>query len=227
MQQIEKEKKSKLLNDDAMEKMNKLFKLVHDIPKIELHAHIGGSIRPKTFMSLAVERGIDCDHIDFYNVDIKMAFEIFKVTDKLMVDCATLDRVTREIVEDYAKHNCRYLELRSTPKVVGKIPDRETYIETVLDALVTAESENNCIKCGYLISINRSQPVEVATEVIDLALKLRKLPDAKYKKIVGIEMSGDPRKGDYADFAAEFKRAQEEGLKISLHCAETKEQTDA
>ena len=215
------------MNDDAMEKMNKLFKLVHDIPKVELHAHIGGCIRPQTFMNLAVERDINCEHIDFYNVDIKMAFEIFKVTDKLMVDCQTLDRVTREIVEDYSKHNCRYLELRSTPKVVGKIPDRETYIETVVNALVTAESECNMIKTGYLISINRSQPVEIAREVIDLALKMRKLDDPKYKKIVGIEMSGDPRKGNFADFADEFKRAQENGLKISLHCAETAEQGDA
>ena len=72
-------------------------------------------------MELADAKGIDTDHIDFYNVDIKTAFEIFKVGDQLITDSQTLKRVTKEIIEDYAKQNTRYLELRSTPKIVGKI----------------------------------------------------------------------------------------------------------
>lgn len=103
-----------------------------------------------------------------------MAFAIFAVTDKLVTDTATLDRVTREVVEDYAKHNCRYLEIRSTPKIVGSIADRESYVDTVLDALVTAEDENKGITCGYLVSISRSATVDVARETIDLVIKLRK-----------------------------------------------------
>jgi len=29
-----------------MQQIDELFKIVHNIPKIELHAHIGGCIRP-------------------------------------------------------------------------------------------------------------------------------------------------------------------------------------
>lgn len=46
---------------------------------MELHAHIGGCFRPQTFLELAEAKRINIDHIDFYNVDIKTAFEIFKV----------------------------------------------------------------------------------------------------------------------------------------------------
>jgi adenosine deaminase len=49
------------------------------MPKIELHAHIGGCFRPKTFLELAMERNVDLDKIDFYKVDIAMAFEFFKI----------------------------------------------------------------------------------------------------------------------------------------------------
>lgn len=44
--------------------------------------------------------------------------------------------------------------------------------------------------------------------------------------VVGIELSGDPRSGDFTKFVEEFKRAQNEGFKITLHCGETKEQID-
>ena len=69
-----------------MLKMDKLFQLTHNIPKIELHAHIGGCFRPKTFVDLAEAKKIDIDHIDFYKVDIKTAFEIFKVGGQLITD---------------------------------------------------------------------------------------------------------------------------------------------
>ena len=140
--QPQKEKKAAkgdLLSQAEMEPMEALFKLVHDLPKVELHALIGGCIRPQTFVDLCNEKNISIEHIDFYQLNVEMAFQIFKVTDQLVTEPSILARVTREIVEDYSKHNCRYLELRSTPKIIGTISDKETYIETVLDAIIAAE----------------------------------------------------------------------------------------
>lgn len=62
-----------------MKAMDALFQLAHSLPKIELHAHIGGCFRPQTFLELVEQKKIDIDHIDFYHVDYKQAFEIFKV----------------------------------------------------------------------------------------------------------------------------------------------------
>ena len=45
--------------------------------------------------------------------------------------------------------------------------------------------------------------------------------------VVGLELSGDPRSGSFSTFAGEFKRAQDAGFKVSLHCAETAEQADS
>ena len=81
-----------------MQAMDELFKITHNLPKIELHAHIGGCYRPMTFLELAEEKKIDIDHIDFYNIDIPTAFEIFKVGSRLITDCQTLKRVTKEII---------------------------------------------------------------------------------------------------------------------------------
>ena len=86
-----------------MAKMDDLFKIAHNLPKIELHAHIGGCFRPQTFVDLAEQKKISIDHIDFYNVDLKTAFEIFKVGSQLITNTETLKRVTKEIIEDYAR----------------------------------------------------------------------------------------------------------------------------
>ena len=70
-----------------------------------------------------------------------------------MTDLKTLKRVLAEIIEDYAKQNTRYLELRSTPKAF-KDSSREEYIRAVVETMEQAEVSDK-IKVRYLVSINR------------------------------------------------------------------------
>lgn len=151
-----------------------------------------------TFLELAESKKIDTDHIDFYNVDIKTAFEIFKVGSQLITDCPTLKRVVKEIIEDYSKQSCRYLELRSTPKVIGDIKSKEMYIDTIIEAINEMKGEMIVVK--FLISVNRTADLDTARDAVDLM--------QKYKDpVVGLELSGDPRSGDFSNFVEEFKRA--------------------
>jgi hypothetical protein len=67
-------------------------------------------------MELCETKNIDLDAVDFYKVDIAMAFEFFKITGKMIDDLVILRRVVREMIEDYSKNSTKYLEIRSTPK---------------------------------------------------------------------------------------------------------------
>lgn len=207
-----------------MKKMDELFRLTHNIPKVELHTHLGGCFRPTTFLELAEKKKIDTDHIDFYNVTLSTAFEIFKVGGRLVTDVPTLKRVVREMIEDYAKQNTRYLEIRSTPKQIGEIESKEQYIRTVVEAI--QEMESATMRTAYVVSINRQLPVEQAKDSIDLLIKLREEDETFRKYLVGLELSGDPRLGHFNDFIDEFERARQNGIKISLHCSEDKQQID-
>jgi adenosine deaminase len=60
------------------------------MPKIELHAHIGGCLRPTTFLELVEKAGANIDKIDFYKVDIDIGFEYFKVVNQILTDLDTL-----------------------------------------------------------------------------------------------------------------------------------------
>jgi len=146
-----------------------------------------------------------------------MAFEIFKLGPKLFTDLATLDRIVREIIHDYAKFNTIYLELRTTPKDF-EASTKEEYIDTLVKAMKEEEENNPRIKVRLLLSINRSQSLEAAKELVDLAIKFQSKGE---KYIVGVEISGDPRQGQFSDFRAELQRARDSGLKTTLHCGET------
>jgi len=123
------------------------------LPKVELHAHIGGCIRPQTFMELAVEKGVDLDKVDFYNVTIETAFEFFKIMSSLVQDLKTLQKVVYQIIEDFSKQNCKYLELRSTPKSLKECSLRE-YIDALIEVFEQAEQDFD-IRVRFLVSINR------------------------------------------------------------------------
>lgn len=60
------------------------------IPKLELHAHIGGCMRPSTFMELAIAKNVDLDKVNFYKIDLAASFEFFKIMSVLIQDIATL-----------------------------------------------------------------------------------------------------------------------------------------
>jgi adenosine deaminase len=44
-------------------------------------------------------------------------FKLFDVIHRITTDHDVITRITREVVEDFAADNVRYLELRTTPKV--------------------------------------------------------------------------------------------------------------
>ena len=80
-----------------------MFSECFNIPKIELHTHIGGCIRPERFLELAEKKGVSTDHIDFYNVDTKMAFDIFAVVSKIVINMDVVEQIINDIIEDYSK----------------------------------------------------------------------------------------------------------------------------
>ncbi|KAI3795699.1 hypothetical protein L1987_38356 [Smallanthus sonchifolius] len=92
------------------------------IPKVELHAHLNGSIRNSTLLELARELGekgtivfSDFEHVIRKND--RTLCEVFKLFDLIHVvttDHKTITRITKEVVEDFAAENVVYLELRTT-----------------------------------------------------------------------------------------------------------------
>lgn len=109
-----------------------------------------------------------------------------------------------------------YLELRTTPRAVPeKGITKQDYLQTIL---ATLEEHNmnleNTMRVFLILSIDRRISAAEAEEVVDLALEYQG------RGVVGVDLCGDPLKGDVRIFAGAFARAKAAGLNITLHFAE-------
>jgi len=67
---------------------------------------------------------------------------------------------------------------------------------------------------NLILSIDRCNTLLEAEEVVDLAVKYQS------KGVVGVDLCGNPFKGEIRIFGPAFARAKESGLKLTLHFAE-------
>ncbi|PWA78807.1 adenosine/AMP deaminase family protein [Artemisia annua] len=211
-----------------------------NLPKIELHAHLNGSIRNSTLLELARELGekgtiIFSDFEYVIRKDDRSLREVFKLFDLIHIvttDHKTITRITKEVVEDFAAENVVYLELRTTPKRNDSIGmSKRSYIEAVLEGLRSVSSSsldinlssNDPAKCvagtkmiyvRLLLSIDRRESTAAAMETVKLALEMKDMG------VIGIDLSGNPTVGEWATFVPALKFAREQGLSVTLHCGE-------
>jgi adenosine deaminase len=80
-------------------------------------------------------------------------------------------------------------------------------------------SQHPGILVKLLPSIDRSKSVAEAEENISIVLDL--LPQHK-DIITGVDLSGDPVKGDFKDFLIILEKARKSHLKLALHCGEVR-----
>jgi len=119
-----------------------LHAFAKSLPKIELHAHLNGSIRQQTLVELASERNVrlppkmmlhdsaqtqlhaddiinDNEEVSFWNThprSLQDCFEVFEYIPKCVDDLVALRRITEEVLIDAAEDGVVYIELRTGPK---------------------------------------------------------------------------------------------------------------
>lgn len=91
---------------------------------------------------------------------------------------------------------------------------KKQYIESVVKAI----SDNQYpIMVKLILSIDRSHSLQTSQEALDLIVEMhKKHPDI----IVGVDLSGNPNKNEF--FEELFIKARKNGLFITLHCGEVK-----
>ncbi|CAL3969245.1 unnamed protein product [Diplocarpon coronariae] len=193
------------------------------LPKLELHAHLSGSIRreclhevwlrKKSRGETTVEDPLltmppgKCD----YNLDT--FFPLFsRYIYKLCDDEESLLYTTQSVLEDFAADGVVYLELRTTPRAIPSAHiTKDDYVRTILSCTTAPRAP---MTSRLLLSIDRRNDAATALEVVSLALKYRP------RGVVGIDLCGDPALGDVSRFRPAFERARQAKLPITIHFAE-------
>ena len=194
------------------------------LPKIELHAHLTGSITAQCLHEIWAERKSEDPDMTLQDPleamsngkawDIKAFFPLFSnYIYELCSTPASIIYATNAVLRDFKEDGVVYLELRTTPRSSISM-SKEDYITTVLSCIENFEGRN--VMPTYLIlSIDRRNSPEEAMEVVDLALQYRS------RGVVGLDLCGDPSKGDVSTFKDAFWKAKLHRLRLTLHFAET------
>src|SRR3982750_1758478 len=153
------------------------------LPKVELHCHLLGTVRPATFIELAQKAGAPMarEEIEaFYIRGEKPAgvLRALRTLDQIIRRPEDLHRLTREYLEDAAAHGVRYAEIfwnpTGTARVTG-IPYAKAQ-----DAIVRAMEEAKAIIGRLIPAVDREATPADAMEMV------RWVIDARSPEVVGI-----------------------------------------
>ncbi|XP_046863499.1 adenosine deaminase-like protein [Xenia sp. Carnegie-2017] len=198
------------------------------LPKVEVHAHLNGSISRNTIKKLiaykksrspngfVVPNEWECCISGDQKLTLDEGFMLFKIVHKLVDDTYSLAMVTRDVIYDFYNDGVRYLELRSTPRESEGNITKRLYVKTIVDTIAETMQEIDII-VRFLVSIDRRKEVKEAEEIVDLAVKFKEQSDCI---VIGVDLSGDPKVSDVKCFLPCLSRARFSGLKLALHCAE-------
>ena len=196
------------------------------LPKVELHRHLEGSLRLATMLDIAHKDGVtvpvsmlnlsglvqvqDQDPMTFTNF-----LEKFKTLRLFYRSPEVIHRVTREAVEDAARDNVRYMELRFTPVALSRAEGFP--LHDVMNWVITSaqdEAKKHNIKIGLIASVNRHESPELAEQVAWLAAEHIK------DGLFGMDLAGNEAEFKTDGFYGIFKEARQAGLRLTIHAGE-------
>lgn len=198
-----------------------LESFLHELPKVELHVHLLGSVRGATFRDLARRQRApfsDDEITAFYTRGDKPVgvLRVLRALDAHLIRHPDdLHRLTYEYLADAAAHAVRYAEFAWNPTgtaLESGIPYGQA-LPAIVQALRDAERDHAIV--GRLIAaIDREAPPAAAIEMV------RWVVEHRVPEVLGIGI--DYREVDHPpeDFAEAYALAGRHGLKRTAHAGE-------
>jgi adenosine deaminase len=192
------------------------------IPKVELHCHVEGTVRPSTVVELARKNGRQLrseDPTELYRYTSLNSFlEIFWLVQELLADREDWARVAHESVVDGAAHGLRYREMFFTPaRHLAAGQDLAEIVAGLSQGIEQAEMETGA-RCMLICDIDRAYGGAAG---LDLAERLTELRRAgRSERVIGMGLDSTERGVDPRDFAEAFRLAAAAGLRRTSHAGE-------
>ncbi len=197
-------------------------------PKAELHCHLDGSLRLSTLLELARQQGkmnlLPADTVEaleafLEKIDESETLEAylawFRYTLPMMQTKEALRRVAYELVEDNARENVRYLEVRYAPILhTEEGLTLEQINDAVLDGLRAAENDFD-IRAALIIAGLRDRFESASMRQAELAVAYRK------RGVVAFDLAGGEAGNPPKHHLHAFYYARNHLLNLTVHAGES------
>ena len=195
------------------------------LPKVDLHRHLEGTLRLDTMMELSRTYGItlpikpaltalvqvqETDPYNFSNFLSKFqTLRLFYVSEKV------IRRITHEAIMDAAADNVRHLELRFTPVALSRAQSYPLghVMDWVIESAQVASAAVGITTC-LIASVNRHESVSQAEAVAREAIY------RKNSGIVGLDLAGSEAEYPALPFRSILREARLSGLRVTVHAGE-------
>ncbi len=200
--------------------------IIQDLPLIDLHRHIEGSIRVQTILDLARQHNLKlpADSVRRLKPMVQiterqpgvMAFiEKFNLPMMVLVDADACRRVAYECVLDAKQEGIDYIELRFSPWFMAET--HQLNPRAVVEAVIAGSQEgsrDSGVKVNLIGILSRTYGVEIAQKELDAIL-----PYAG--QVIGLDLAGDEANFPAEAFESHFDQARDKGLHITVHAGES------
>jgi adenine deaminase len=192
------------------------------LPKVELHCHVEGAIRPATVVELAAKNGRalpTSDPTELYRYHSLDSFlDIFWLVQSLLADADDWERAAYESLVDAAPHGLRYREMFFTPARHLAAGQRLREIVAGLTRGIERAERETGTRCTLVCDVDRSFGPGPAGELVEMAAELRRAGGGE--RLVGIGMDSTERGVDLRTFADAFGAAARHGFRRTAHAGE-------
>ncbi len=206
------------------------FELIREAPKVLLHDHLDGGLRPATVLELARDTGYgqlpttDVDELGRWfrlgadRKSLELYLETFRHTVGVMQTRDALVRVAAECAEDLAADGVVYAEVRFAP---------ELHVEggLTLDEIVEAVLEG--FRLGEVRAAAGGHPIVVRTLITAMRQAARSLEIAELavrhrdEGVVGFDIAGPERGFPPTRHLDAFHHIARENFHITIHAGES------
>jgi adenosine deaminase len=194
------------------------------LPKAELHVHLDGSLRPATLLELAQARGAELPASEPADLARRMLandaarledyLSLFRTTLAVMQDRDALERIAKELAEDHAAENVRYVEVRFCPALCTEAGlTSSEVLEAVLSGLAEAERRSD-VRTAVIVCGLRTLPPTSSREMAELAVAYRD------RGVCAFDLAGAEAGYPVEDHEEAFRVAVRGGLAITIHAGE-------
>ena len=199
--------------------------MIKRCPKVELHDHLDGGLRCSTIIELAKAENIKLPETDPEKLEkwfirggeeksLALYLESFSITSQIMQTTEALERVAFEAIEDLAKENVVYAELRFAPEIhTAKGLNLEEIVTSVLKGLERGRKKTN-VQFGLILCAMRNQSPENSLEIAELAVAFSE------RGVVGFDIAGDEYGHPPKKHLDAFQYIRSKNFNITIHAGE-------